>query len=351
MEGGDLESSGSSPWQDIIIGSFLVVCFVVGLLGNVSALAYFLSNKRKSLPDKLYIIVVSVDIGTCCATIPVIISLFNNREAKLFENSILCGSFTIAAYFFLRISMYLVAVMSVTRTIAIIKPHRARTSCTLKRIVIVIASYSFFLLFVDAAFFALGWINATYYRTLRSYCSYKITEKSPKWALVLFYTAFEIEIFIPSVIVFISFVAGTITLTKNASTSVDKIRSSLSSSGRERLSLRKASIMSTSDGEAISRQVSITISLFTAVFLVCNIPLFVYQLIYSLSKFLPSVQEMLDNQEFNKKYSHLLCLVLPYVLNAAVNPCLYLFRMPRYRDEFLSWGRKLKRRVKRIFYR
>ena len=331
---------------DHAIGSVLIVCFVVGLLGNVSALVYFLSNKRKSLPDKLYIIVVSVDIGTCSAAVPVIISLFNNREAKLFENSILCGSFTIAAYFFLRISMYLVAVMSVTRTIAIIKPHRARTSCTFKRIMIVVASYTFFLLFVDGAFFILGWMRAKYYRTLRSFCSYEETESSPKWAVLMIYVLFEIEIFVPSVVVFASFIAGTISLFRGAMVKIDKTKR-----GTSKIKAMSKRSMSTIDGEAISRQVSITISLFTAVFLVCNIPLFVYQMIYSLSKYLPSVQEMLDNQEFNKKYSHLLCLVLPYVLNAAVNPCLYLARMPRYRDEFLSWGRRIKRRVNRIYYK
>ena len=330
---------------DRAIGSVLIACFVVGLLGNVSALAFFLSNRRKSLPDKLYIIVVSVDIGTCFASIPVIISLFNNREAKLFENSIVCGSFTIAAYFFLRISMYLVAVMSVTRTIAIIKPHRARTSCTLKRIVIVIASYSFFLLFVDGALFALGWMRAKYYRTLRSFCSYEETGSSPKWAVLLTYVLFEIEIFVPSVVVFVSFLAGTVSLFRGATVKVGKREASK----RRIKSLRSMSVQSTSDGLAISRQVSITISLFTAVFLVCNIPLFGYQMIFSLSKFLPSVQEMLDNQEFNKKYSHLLCLVLPYVLNAAVNPCLYLFRMPRYRDEFCEKGKQIKQKICALF--
>ena len=324
---------------DRIIGSVLVICFVVGLLGNVFALAFFLSIKRKSLPGKLYIIIVSVDIGTFSATIPVIISLFNNREAKLFENFIVCGGFTIAAYFFLRMSMYLVAVMSVTRTIAIIKPHRARTSCTLKRIATVIACYSFFLLFVDGALFALGWMRAKYYRTLRSFCSYEITDSSPNWAVLLIYVLFEIEIFAPSVVVFVSFVAGTVALFRSTRVKINR---------REGSKTSIQSIQSTSDLEAISRQVSITISLFTAVFLVCNIPLFVYQLIYSLSKFLPSVQKMLDNQEFNKKYSHLLCLVLPYVLNATANPFLYLTRMPRYRGKFFSWGRKLKRRIKRI---
>ena len=340
-------SEGSSSTVDIIIGSALILFFIVGLSGNISALVYFWSNRRKSVPDKLYIIVVSVDIGTCVATIPVIASLFNNRDPILFSNSFLCGCFTIAVYFLLRVSMFLVAVMSVTRSFAIIMPHRARYTCTMKRIIAVIAGYSLLLLFIDGVSFALGWMKGTYYRTERSHCSYEMTEKSPPWAKMFILIAFEIEVFVPSLVVFISFITGIVTLIRNASTKIGSEKKLPRS--KKRLEIRKMSVQSTCDGEKISRRVSITIALFTAVFLVCNIPLFVYQMIHLLSNYVPSVKTMVDNSDVGKRFAPLLLLVMPYVLNAAVNPCLYLMRMPRYRGEFLSWGRHIQRRMCRLF--
>ena len=346
MENESFDSSGSAV--DIIIGSILILSVVVGLPGNIFALVYFWSNERKSIADKLYIIVISVDIGTCLAIIPVIVSLLNNRNPLLFAEPFVCGCFTIVAYFQLRISMFLVAVMRVTRSFAIIAPHRSRAVCTKKKILAVIVAYALFLLMVDGTFFAMGWMKGTYYRTLRSYCSYDLLEKTPKWVPTFFHIAFETEIIVPSIVVFISFIAGTVSLIRNASTSLEKstTRSTKSSKFKRSLSLRKGSVLSsTSDGGKISRQVSITITLFTAVFLVCNIPLFVYQMLYLLTKLIPSMGKDVANLEFHQKYAHLLCLVMPYVINAALNPCLYLMRMPRYREQFLSWGRGLQQRM------
>ena len=141
-----MSPDGSGSAVDIIIGSILILSVVVGLPGNIFALVYFWSNERKSIADKLYIIVISVDIGTCLAIIPVIVSLLNNRDPLLFAEPSVCGCFTIVAYFQLRISMFLVAVMSVTRSFAIIAPHRSRAVCTMKKILAVIVAYALLLL-------------------------------------------------------------------------------------------------------------------------------------------------------------------------------------------------------------
>ncbi|XP_063677340.1 uncharacterized protein LOC134813475 [Bolinopsis microptera] len=334
---------------NILIATVLILCFIVGLAGNISALLYFWSAGRKSVADKLYIVVVSVDIGTCVFQIPTIVSLLNNRDPMLYADSFVCGSLTIAVFFLLRVSMFLVAVMSVTRSFAIIIPHRARSVCTMNRIIAVIAGYSFILLFIDGVLFASGWMKAIYYRTLRSYCSYKLTELAPHWAAVMFEIAFEIEVFIPSVIVFVSFLAGTITLARNAATQECTEKKQVAKPTKRSREMKRA-MSCTADSKKISRQVSVTITLFTSLFLICNIPLFVYQFIYMLSKYVTAVKIMVDSAAVNQKFAHLLCLVLPYVLNAALNPCLYLLRMPRYRTEFISWGCRLQQGLCELFH-
>ena len=346
MEGSTLSHNGSGPSLDILIRCLLVLCIVVGLPGNISALVYFWSNECKSIADKLYIIVISVDIGTCFLALPVIISLFNNRNAILFAQPIVCGCFTIAALFVLRMSMFLVAVMSVSRCIAIILPHRSKVVCTMNKISVMIVTYALFLSTVDGVYFAMGWMKGTYHGTSRSYCYYEVTKKSPAWVVTFFRIVFQIEIIVPSIVVFISFVTGIVSLMKNVSTikSSEKTKSTSTDEEKGSKEASRASIRSTGDGRKIFREVSITTTLFTAVFLACNIPLFTYQVLYLLSNYIPSMERMAASSEFHQKYAHLLCLVI-HVINAALNPCVYLMRMPRYKAEFITWGIGLRQRM------
>ena len=43
------------------------------------------------------------------------------------------------------------------------------------------------------------------------------------------------------------------------------------------------------------------------------------------------------DSDFHQRYAQLLCLSI-HVLNEALNPCLYLMRMPQYKAQFISWG-------------
>ena len=44
---------------DYTIGGALVVCVVVGVVGNVAAVVYFWGRRRESLPDLLYSLISS----------------------------------------------------------------------------------------------------------------------------------------------------------------------------------------------------------------------------------------------------------------------------------------------------
>ena len=76
---------------DKYLGVLFTICFVVGLAGNVSELLYFWSNERKSLPDKLYIAIVSVDIITILRAIGLTSYLINDRDTHLCLESVLSG--------------------------------------------------------------------------------------------------------------------------------------------------------------------------------------------------------------------------------------------------------------------
>ena len=81
------------------------------------------------------------------------------------------------------------------------------------------------------------------------------------------------------------------------------------------------------------RKVSVTITLFAGVFSACNIPAFLLQVNY-LILYINERNRATENSRgpFMEWYGHLLSHFFLTFFNAAVNPCLYLLRMPRFRQ-------------------
>ena len=306
------ESPVANQSADKAICCVITVIFIVGVLGNASAFMYFWPNRHRGIPNKLYLAIVSVDICTSFLTIPTIISLFSNREPMLFAISSLCGGWAIVSLFLLRMSMFLVTIMSITRTIAIVRPF---DEVNLSPIMIAITVYAAVLLTENAVYFTLGWLRGMYLMR-QSYCSYHLTGRAHSWAKMTLFITFQIEVILPSVMVFISFIVSFVSLIRNRNTVVS------------------------SASEKASRKVSVTIALFTAVFLVCNIPIFVFQLLFMITFFNPSLYSKI-NSETTAMYGHLMFLYFPYILNAALNPLVYFFRMPQYKEKIAHiWNQR-----------
>ena len=303
---------------DQIIGVIMAITATLGLLGNASALFYFWYRRHKSFPDKLYIAISTFDVLTSLSTIPVILCLFNGRQENLvFKDGVLCTSWSSIASFLVRMSMFMVTVLSLSRGLAIVFPHRVENV----RMSLVtwssVAGYGLLLLSLDGTSFALDWIGASFDSTL-PYCSYKFTDSTPKWAEMFILTTLQVELFLPTALIIISFLIVTVSLAR-------KSRDRTLTSNRKKREDR-------------FHQVSVTITLFTALFLLCNTPVFVHQMLILLSYRLISAQNIVTGARLGS-YLHLLLSYFPVVLNAALNPCLYLWRMPRYKEEFLRWNR------------
>ena len=289
-----LDPQHPNTLADKAIAILIAIILVSGILGNVSAFIYFWPKKHKGIPNKLYIAIVAVGIITSLFAFPVMISLFNDRKPMLFAVSWLCSGWTIVATFSGRMSMFLVAVLSVTRTIAIMQPLK---KIKLSSIIISITAYSALLLFVDVTFCAIDWVRPSYYRILRSYCSNTPTDKMPLQVEKFYLGAFQMEILLPIILVSISFIASVVSLLKKRYNAV------------------------ASTGEA-SRKASFTIVVFTAVFLACTVPIFIWQLLHIISLSEPSFAKI--SNRMMQMYGHLVFLYTPCVLNATLNPIVYI---------------------------
>ena len=297
-----------SEMADKFIGVVLILLLVISVFGNSAAFIYFWKNRHKSLPNKLYMTIIFVDLITSFSSVPIITSLFNSRKPMIFESSVVCVTYLISMNFSMRMSMFLVAVLSIARTASIVTPHRTRTVDS-KVVALSIICYGTVLLGVDALFTAKKWFTAAFHPSTPA-CVFRLLEDnqpSDKTLTAFFILTVVIETLTPPIVVFVSFIFTLVALKKSAP------RSNI-------------------DTERRLRQISITVALFTAQHLVCTLPFFIY--IFSQTVvYLTGIPEIAWYHNGDMKwYGKITFIVLPSCLNTALNPCLYFWRMPRIRQ-------------------
>lgn len=303
---------GYNETADVMIASITSLLATCGLLGNLLALLYFWPKRKKSLPPFLYTIISAIDILKSPLTVPVLATLFRSRAPGIFENFLFCAIWPFLFFFLVRMSMFVTMLVSVTRTIVLVTPFR---EISRRAVGISIVLYAVFLTAVDIIFVSFGWL-VTQYRKQEGFCEIFPADQSENYASYSYSGVLQIELLLPVLLVIFSFVTGTASLV-----------------------MKKTTIPNEDDHKL--KRVSITIAIFTAVFLLCSLPGFLLQMMYLTSQFRADSVRLLTRfpsfNRFLRWYGHLLSQFFLVQINAALNPCIYVFRMPRYR----RWTKKL----------
>lgn len=106
---------------DHVFGMLCVFSFFMGTIGNAVALSQFLM-KKKDVPTIIYIAAVGVDITICILVLPIAVSLYADRKEMFFSNSIMCDIWAFFWMTLLRMSVYVVAVLSLSRAYSLAFP-------------------------------------------------------------------------------------------------------------------------------------------------------------------------------------------------------------------------------------
>jgi hypothetical protein len=284
-----------------VIGGGLILVLVMGVFGNLSATSYFWGRRKENFPDYLYAVNSIVDTLISLLACPVISSLLHDRGAMFFRSHSFCSAFALLFTFLQRYSMFVVMVISVTRTVAISAPFRSVKEPLVK---IILLTYAILLAVMYTTLMATGKIFAIYFNKT-AHC-FPISFMDG-WEWTLYMMIHLVPALLVPLTVFFSLVFSC-------------------------KSLMKKTVLGTED-DKLFWKISVTIALFTAVFLICNIPLFVIYVMESVkiwfkvdvnsSSFLP--------ESFVYWYDWLVAGIFLTMLNAAINPCLYLLRMPQFR--------------------
>lgn len=293
------EWDNPSASYDKLLGIALLLCLVVGLPGNIISLSYFYSKTSCNLATFLYRCICCVDLCTALLPLPVVLSLFNHRKPVWFKNDPFCVGWATVFTFVQQISIFLVLLLSVTRTINIVRPFvtiskRAVGSCILGFVIFRVAHEACFNLKRD--YFQMVYL----YTRGTVYCYYYV---GPPWAIVDEIISSIFIAVVPIVITISFYVCLSHVLKKQEGRDDDKAR----------------------------KRVTVTMSLFTALSLMCNTPLFINYLVYIvdcniIDYVYPSE---IYKHRFMYSYSWPITEILFMALNSALNPLLYFWRMER----------------------
>ena len=293
---------------DKVIGSLLILGVLFGLLGNGSAVLYFWRRKTKTIHDLLYFTITAIDFMTVTLSFPIIASLMNGRDEVLFGNKTFCTIWAVSSDFSTKVSIFLATIICVTRTVAMKCP--GHTICR-NRVIAAVLGYAAVLLTIDIIYFSFKWEH-TDYSSYTCMCSRRFGKEGPALVQYFAITCLILELTLPSIVTFVCFLWSSWFLVSRRTF------------GRK--------------DEQKFRRISVTITIFTVVFLLCNVPCFLYQML--------AVRKIFSDQQF-LHYGLLMMQFFPIFLNAILNPLIYLLRIRGYQ----SWTlRNLKISTKKYTF-
>ena len=111
------------PSVDYFLSGVCFMCVVVGVPANLATLLYF-TRQKKDLPTRLYLVLSFVDIITCLTVIPTGLSFAMDRKPVMFGSDLFCQLWGILWVILPFLSVYLVCVLSISRTIILLNPLR-----------------------------------------------------------------------------------------------------------------------------------------------------------------------------------------------------------------------------------
>ena len=282
---------------DGLLALGLCFCFLIGLPGNCLSLTYFALSKKRSLPNLLYITACCIDICSCMIHLPVAANLLNNRDPGLLGNEIFCAIWYSSLVFVQMMSMFVVMVISVTRTIVIIFPfYRIRKITVFMTILLAFIYINFWIsLYISHGVY--------YYSKGFSHCEFDYGPR-PSSISRLYFLNYSVWSCLIPIVVFMAMMVAIFDL---------KISNQITSSQINR------------------RKVSITIICFSAVFLVCNFLTFLNVALHTYSNFLGKSYIHFYKSTFMFFYSWQLSDIFCIAVNATLNPILYICRFKEMR--------------------
>ena len=283
----------------------------VGGVGNTLSLVYFAQQARRDLPNKMYLLMCVLDLITSVSLVPVLVSMFRDRAPALFSAGWLCASWGVLWQLIPYYSVFLVLVLSTVRTFSLAAPFRKVSQPgTLS----VVAGYGTYLLLRSVVPSLLPNINFYTYSPHKLQCEENVVPELRYWGYLLFKLySNTLQLILPFPAICVSCCVSCWCVHRSRRTF-------------HRAQTTKRSIQS---------KATTTLLLITGVYLVFNVPVFVWYSCYLLHITVLREWELFQNSFFMRFYGQSLVYVVGVALNAAVNPLVYAARIKNLREYYL----------------
>ena len=273
------------------------------------ALRWF-CNQRKDISNTIYICIVTVDVITCLLMLPPAISYLNNRQPKAMKYGVVCNAWGVMFTVTSRLSVFLVAVLSISRTISVRFPFSK-----IRRTHVILPTAIYTVILVSVALLPFFYGNKYIYDHVAVLCLWTIIDNINPQGIA--FTVLYIIFFI------LPFLLPFFPILTSCSVSVFVLRGSKKFTGVRRGLHQQR------------KYASHTIILFTMIYIVCNFPVNIFYVL-EVTQFIlthkynfpPDVILPVNNTPIT--YMRLILVVYCVGINAAINPFLYTIRMKAF---------------------
>lgn len=288
---------------ETLYGTLCCTCFLLGVAGNTLSYRYFGSRRDGgNTSNTLYQIISLNDVLISLLILPVGISFLDNRNPGLiFGNTVPCYIWSLSWYTAIRLSVFLVAVLSSSRAITIIRPFAV---VNVSFIVGVIATYAVLLL--ASVIFRLLFLDTASVEYLEHFAICILPGYTAKqWFSIYLETTKCLAYILPMVVVLLGGLASSCKMI-------------FASQKATQVHLRRSRTSAT-----------VTIMLFTFVYLVFNLPLAITQILELIDS---QADYTFDFLQFDSGfYFANFLFTVGTAMNSALNPIVYVWRMSGYR--------------------
>lgn len=304
------------PSAKPILGVVTILIVTFGAPANIVSFMYFMKRSSKNASTVIYRLMNIVDLTICILLIPIGINYFNPNRSKdpyVFNVTILCNIWSILWNISIRLSIYLIGIMSTARAVSLFRPLYLlrRRSVALPFII-----YTVFLLIQQTLPYWFG--NHVRYFNLMGICTWTFSSIVPIFSMehkICDFFFIQLEFLIPVLPIFVS-----------SAVSIAKL-------------LEKRQVTGQEGSDKNRKHATTTIIILTVVFVLLNAPFLVYQFIMSVATYSDGkIQLQWDHSipiNARKILSHIYNIHL-IGLNSCVNPIIYFIRIKELRSHVLS---------------
>ena len=303
---------------DTICGVICIMILTLGLLGNIPAIIHFsldLTNKiylneKKLCFDSLFVCISITDALICIGILPIMLSFLEGRDEVFFGSPVFCEIWGVIWTILPYLSIFLVAILSFTRTYTLVSPLKT-VRC--KYVLGSVAAYTIFLVARSTVpLLATSYTNTSYtYFPDSVLCQEDVPTVNTYWHVKMISNQIQLlfPIFPVSISAIVSFVV---------------------------LHAKKRTMDCSRKVAKMQRGATVTILLVTVLYWLCNVPVVVnYMYFHVMYRGGHTYTEMYGTV-FMHWYSWPATISLSVGINSLLNPVIYLTRMKRFREFFIK---------------